>query len=39
MYLDPVGASATKLCIAFSFVQGKVEGYFSIQNFDLRGTW
>ncbi len=38
IYLDLVGTSATKLCVASSFVQEKVEGYFSIQNFDLRGT-
>jgi hypothetical protein len=38
MHLDPVGASATKLYMASSFVQGKVEGYVSIQNFDLRGN-
>ncbi len=38
MHLDPVGASATKFYMASSFVQGKVEGYVSIQNFDLRGN-
>jgi hypothetical protein len=38
MHLDPVGVSATKFCMASFFVQGKVEGYFLIQNFDLQGT-
>jgi hypothetical protein len=32
MYSDPVGASESKLCIASSFVQGKVEDYFTFRS-------
>ncbi len=39
MHLDPVRGSAAKLCIASSFVQGKIQDYLLIQNFDLRGTY
>ncbi len=35
MHLDPVAVNATRLPMASSFVQGKVEGYVSIQDFDL----
>ncbi len=32
MYLDPVRAIESKRCIASSFVQGKVEGYFTLRS-------
>ena len=36
VHLDPAGTSGTKLCMASSFIQRKVEGYVWIQIFDPR---
>ena len=35
MHLDPIGANGAKLWMVLCFIQGKVEGYFSNQDFDL----